>query len=142
MARKKHKPRGWGKGYQIIIPLEVQEFPKLDELKAARYLIPYFESNIEFVPTKLGKKTPDFKINGVYWELKSPRNTAPKNISKKLRQALKQAKCIIIDLGYTTMSPKLALEIVERSYNRRKNNISRLIVIQKNHQIIELTPTP
>ena len=130
--------QGLGKGYKIIVPMEVQCLPNAEEYDAARRLVAYFDQDIEIVPTRRRKKTPDFKIGDEYWELKTPRSNRQQVIARMLRRALKQARCIIIDLRHSQMSPVLARELLERAYRIRKNRIKRLVVIDRNKKVMEV----
>ena len=67
------------KNYSIIIPAEVQPGPSPKELSAARILLEYFKKDIVFVSRK-NNRTPDFLIDGLFWELKTPTGTGKYNL--------------------------------------------------------------
>ena len=77
MVRKK-KESG-----KIILPAGMKPRPEEHELHVASILSGYFNADVEFVP-RANQRTPDFLINGVLWELKSPTGTGKNNIQRQL----------------------------------------------------------
>jgi hypothetical protein len=73
--------------------------PNDDEIKAALFLIDR-GLNIKFLKASRirGSKTPDFSINGVNWELKTPRKTGKYTLDHEERAGLKQSENLIFDL--------------------------------------------
>lgn len=84
MASKRNKP---GK---IIIPVGMKPRPRQHEIEVAEILAEYFKLDVEFVPTT-NRNTPDFLIDGVLWELKSPQGKGKNNVERQLKYALHQS---------------------------------------------------
>ncbi len=85
------------KEHLVIIPSEVKPKPSETEISAAYILADFFQADVKFIPRE-NHKTPDYLIDGVKWELKSPTGTGKYNIQHCLQDALKQSSYIIIDV--------------------------------------------
>ncbi len=77
--------------YRVIIPAGLKPFPARYEISAADLLTNYFKADVEFI-LRSNQKTPDFLIQSVKWELKSPTGTGKNNIERQLQAGLKQSK--------------------------------------------------
>ena len=80
----------------VIIPSDVIPQPSDTEISAAYILSEFFDADVRFIP-RANHKTPDFLIDGMKWELKSPKGTGKYNIQHCLQDALKQSTYVIID---------------------------------------------
>ena len=92
---------------------------------------------VEFLPESI-HKTPDIRLDGIEFEIKSPITNKTEKIERNIKRALKQSDNIIIDssrirnyqeqriLGYLTQKA------------RTQKQIHRLIFITKNGQIIDI----
>lgn len=119
----------------VIIPSEVNPKPSDTEITAAYILAGYFNADVKFIPRE-NHKTPDYLINGIKWELKSPKGTGKYNIQHCLQDALKQSTYIIID----ARSSKQHMEKIrhELEYQMKlTKKISRLLCISKSKKVIE-----
>ena len=65
--------------YQVIIKTGLADLPKEHELSAALILAGYFKSDVTFLRPQTDK-TPDIEVNGLKWEIKSPRGNGKKII--------------------------------------------------------------
>jgi hypothetical protein len=86
-----------------------------------------------------GAKTPDIEMNGLLWEIKSPKGKSPLTIENNLRLALLQSPNVVIDLR--RMDGRIPtyklLREVERQFELAKS-IKRLIVITRQEERIDL----
>lgn len=82
--------------YRVIIPVGMKPSPASYEIGAAELLAKFFKADVEFI-LRANLKTPDFKINGIMWELKSPTGSGRNNIERQLQTGLKQSPNIIFD---------------------------------------------
>lgn len=80
----KRKPQA-GK---IIIPSGMKPRPRQHEIDVAGVLAEHFKVDVEFMLTT-ERKSPDFLIDGVLWELKSPQGSGKNNIQRQLKYASK-----------------------------------------------------
>jgi hypothetical protein len=110
--------------------------PEKFELTAADILLGYFEYDLEFVLRKVNA-TPDFVINGVAWELKSPTGKGKRNVQHQFNRALKQSRNIIFDARQS----KMDIRKIRNQLNyftkkaKRSKAISRLLLINKESKI-------
>lgn len=115
--------------YSIIIPSNVRLQPSKIEISAAIILSDFFHTDIQLIP-KSNYKTPDFVINNLFWELKSPTGKGKYNIQHALRSAVKQSENIIFDARYS----KLHIAKIKHELNfqfQKSRSIRRLIMINK-----------
>lgn len=121
---------------KIIIPFGV--FPERHELETASvFLAKGFD--VEFImPNRTrGSKTPDVKIDGTLWEMKTPMGKSKNTIYNALRRGAKQSKHIVIDLRYTKIPDEQAVKDLQFSLSRVKS-IKRILVIMKSSEITTL----
>ncbi len=124
------------KNYSIIIPAEVQPGPSPKELSAARILLEYFKKDIVFVSRK-NNRTPDFLIDGLFWELKTPTGTGKYNLQHALKSASGQSDNIVIDARFSKMHiNRIKSEL--RFQLSKANKINRLLLIDKQKAVIEI----
>jgi hypothetical protein len=123
--------------YKVIIPVGMKPSPARYELSAADLLASYFKTDVEFI-LRANQKTPDFLIGNVRWELKSPTGKGRRNIERQLQIGLKQSKNIVFDARRS----KIHIAKVKNELNyqfRLAKGIRRMLLIEKNKNIIELT---
>ena len=122
--------------YSIIVPGEVYPKPTSKELSAAYILVEYFKTDLKFVVRTNGR-TPDFLIDGKYWELKTPTGNGKYNLQHALRSAAGQSENIIIDARFSKIHiSKIKNEL---SYQfRHSKNIKRLLLIDKQKNVVEI----
>lgn len=118
----------------VIIPNNVRLTPTARELSAARILADYFQTIVECVSCN-NHKTPDFIINGITWELKTPTGTGKYNIQHALKHALDQSCNIVIDARFSKMHiTKIKHELAYQARITRK--IKQLLLIEKTGKIV------
>jgi len=133
---KKTKQINSGK---VIIPVGHPNPPSLHEEDVAKILAFHYETTVEFImPTDdYKRKTPDIKMLGVEWEIKSPKGKSKSTVGTQISRASKQANNIIID----TRKTKLRYERIETSVKlemKKRHNIKKVILINKSKKIVEL----
>ena len=125
------------KEYSVIIPHSYKPPPSDDEISAADILVEFFKANVKFVRRSAGK-TPDFLINGSYWELKSPTGSGKHNIQHKLQDAALQSCNVVLDGRKSKLHPDKLKNEVNHQFELIKK-IKRLIFINKSGKAIELS---
>ena len=121
--------------YSIIVPKNVFPKPSPREISAAHILSKYFKSDVKFIP-RSNQKTPDFLINGLHWELKTPTGTGKYNIQHLLHSAIRQSKNIVVDTRFSKMHiTRIKNELTFHSSVTTKG-IKRLLLITKDEKII------
>ena len=79
-------------------------------------------------------RTPDIKMDGLLWEIKSPKGSSSRTIETNLRCASKQSANIIIDLRRIKIDEIRAFSQIKKEIKFRKI-IKNIIVIRKNYEI-------
>ena len=94
--------------------------------------------NVELIPPNniKGVHTPDIKMNGREWEIKTPLGEGKYLISNTIQRAAKQSSNVIIDLRRTKRHQIKCLRELEREFNKSKS-LKRLLVITKSGKILD-----
>lgn len=94
--------------------------------------------DIELIPPSYipNTKTPDFKMNGLLWEMKSPIGKTRSTIEHAFQAAIKQSKNIVFDLRRVQMPNEKAIKILEQLFHYSKN-AKHLLIITKDKKILE-----
>ncbi|MBP6005656.1 hypothetical protein KA531_02020 [Candidatus Saccharibacteria bacterium] len=101
---------------------------------AAQLLAEYFKTNVEFI-SRSNHKTPDFIINGVKWELKSPTGIGKRNIERQLQTGIKQSKNIIFDARRSKIHIARIRNVLNYQFRLAKS-IKRIVLIDKSKNVI------
>lgn len=125
------------KSYRVIIPTELKPSPARYEVSAATLLANYFKADVEFV-VRSNHKTPDFLINDVAWELKSPTGNGKRNIQRQLQTGMKQSRNIVFDARRSKIHIARIKHILNYQFHTTKS-LERMLLIDKNKNVIELT---
>lgn len=124
------------KSGKIIIPAGMRPRPRQHEIDVAEVLAEHFKIDIEFVPAT-ERNTPDFLIDGMLWELKSPQGKGRNNIQRQLKYALKQSQNIIISahrskLHINKIKGELTIQF------KKTRSLKRLLLIDKAGKVVEI----
>ncbi|MDR1088444.1 MAG: hypothetical protein LBL23_04160 [Coriobacteriales bacterium] len=124
----------------VIVPPNHPNPPEPHEIEAAWILARHYSTAVEFlVPIDgYGIKTPDFVMDGVLWELKSPLGKSRNTIGNQFMKASRQSRHIIIDAQRTridddTIITRIRLEMVK---NRK---IKKVLIIKKSQKVVEIS---
>ncbi|MCA9342997.1 hypothetical protein KC950_03240 [Candidatus Saccharibacteria bacterium] len=123
--------------YRVILPTNLKPSPARYELTAAQLLAEHFKTDVEFI-SRSNHKTPDFLIDGVKWELKSPTGTGKRNIERQLQTGIKQSKNIVFDARRSKIHIARIKNVLNYQFRLAKS-IERIVLIDKSKNIIELT---
>lgn len=97
--------------------------------------------NIEFIRRSEEERvtSADIIMDGIVWEMKSPKASNLKTIEKNLRKATKQARNVIFDSRRMKGIPDHAIERELRTCaNGRVANLDRLLFVNRNSHIIDI----
>jgi hypothetical protein len=119
--------------YRVIIPQGVNPPPERFELSAANILLGFFKSDITFLPVT-SYKTPDFIVDNVRWELKSPLGKGKRNLQHQIHRALHQSKYIIFDARRSKIRITKTRSYL-KNYVTEDKRIKRLLLITKNGNV-------
>lgn len=123
----------------IIDTSKLRVLPEKHEYETARYFADR-GYNIEFIPpsNSPNMRTPDFKMDGVLWEVKCPTGKSKRTIENSFRKAMLQSTSLIFDLRHSNLQEEKALSELEHRFNQ-KRSVKRLYVIKKNGLLLEYT---
>ena len=94
-------------------------------LRELGYLVePIPPSNTKWNPN------PDFIIDGLIWELKSPVTKKKQTIKRIVKEASRQSENLIVDLRFAKIDENIAFRILEHEFNSSRR-IKRLVIIRK-----------
>ena len=94
--------------------------------------------DVELIPKSniKGIHTPDARINGIRWEIKSPIGEGKYLMSNTIQKAVKQSHNIIIDLRRTKRHQAKCLHELEKEFKKSKS-VHRLKIIKKDGKSID-----
>ena len=123
----------------IVVPPGV--FVDIHEKLAADFLAAKMGYDVTFLVPNRNKnaKTPDIEMNGLIWEIKSPKGKSSRTIENNLRLALQQSPNTVLDLRRMDgrVPTNKYLKEVERRFNDAKA-IRHIIVITRQEVAIDL----
>jgi hypothetical protein len=95
--------------------------------------------DVEFIPPKQaqGSKTPDIKMNGLKWEMKSPTKNGKHTLDRAMKAGLKQSDNLIFDLRRISNTGKKATLKLQKDFATTKK-WRRLIIITKEKKLLTL----
>ncbi len=122
----------------IVVPPGV--FVDVHEKIAADFLAVEIGADITFlVPNRQkGRKTPDIEMDGLLWEIKSPKGKSSRTIENNIRLAILQSPYIILDLRRLDgrIPTRKHLNEIERQFSLAKS-IRHIIVITRQETSID-----
>lgn len=95
--------------------------------------------DVELIPKseRKGIHAPDVIINGLRWEMKSPKGEGKYLMQNTIQKAVKQSRNVIVDLRRTKRSQERCLQELEKEFDRSKS-LQRLKIITKSCRILDL----
>jgi hypothetical protein len=123
--------------YDVIVQTNVIDAPKEHELSAALILADHFKVDIIFLRPET-KKTPDIDVNGIKWEIKSPKGNGKKTIDNNLRAAHKQSRNVVLDLRRAKLHQNKAIARIDYYLSAGSHKIQHLKIITKTRKIIDI----
>mgnify|MGYP006902023686 CR=1 FL=1 len=94
--------------------------------------------DIELIQPNFEQKTPDIKMEKLFWEIKRPTANSKYTIPHAFKSALKQSPNIIFDLRSSKLHQEQALNRLKKEFELSKG-VKRLKVILKSQRIIDFT---
>jgi hypothetical protein len=121
---------------RIIIPAGI--IPEKHELEAASFFAARGK-DIEFLLPRFAKgvKNPDIRMDGIIWEIKSPRGKSKRTIENNYRAAQHQSENVIFDIRKIGMDENIAIAKIKREFSLRRDRIKRIKVITKSNIILD-----
>lgn len=94
--------------------------------------------DVELIPksNRKGEHTPDIKMLGLLWEMKSPKGQGKWLIKNTIQKASHQAENIVVDLRRVKIHESKCLTEIERYYKMSKR-IKKVKVVTKTGDVID-----
>ena len=114
--------------------------PEAHEIQTALFLKKHGKKIIFLAPKNQNHvKTPDIKMDGKSWEIKSPKSAGSRTIEAAFRQAIKQSENVIFDLRNSKATDEANLSRLRHVYGLiRGKKVKNLIVITKEQKLLDL----
>jgi hypothetical protein len=95
---------------------------------------------VEFVPesTRDLTKSPDIIVEGLRWEMKSPKTDKWNQIQNNLKKANRQSKYIIIDSQRIKHLPDKSIQNFLLERYKKQKSIKRLLFVNRKRQVIDI----
>lgn len=95
--------------------------------------------NVELIPKSnlQGVRTPDVRIEGLLWEIKSPKGEGESLMKNTVQKACRQLCNVIVDLRRVKRYQEKCLSELNREFEYSRS-LKRLKIITKNGSIIDL----
>ena len=118
--------------------------PQSHEIQTALFLKKHGKKITFLAPKNQNRiKTPDIKMDGKMWEIKSPVSTGSRTIEAAFRQALKQAENIIFDLRRSKANDSANISKINKQIGLISHKkLKRVIVITKAQEILDINNRP
>jgi len=129
--------------YSEKIAYQDGAYPESHEKRTARILVDVLNEKILFLASdrQRGTKTPDIRMKGLLWEIKSPKGKSSRTIENNFRIAAKQSQNIIFDLSRTSIQDDKALSQINKQFRENKS-AKRIIVITKKRKLVDIKRHP
>ena len=124
--------------YKVIVETSERDRPHDFEMSAAIIIANYFKDDVVFLRTT-ALKSPDLKIKGEIWELKSPIGNSKNTIHNVFVTARHQSYNIIIDLRRCKMDENKAFARIREAFNKRRRVKCQLKIINKREDVIDIS---
>jgi hypothetical protein len=94
--------------------------------------------DVELIPPvqRKGARTPDIRMLGLEWEMKSPKSNGKYTIEHSFRSALKQSPNIIFDIRGSKIPQEKCVTEIERRFNDFKK-VNRVMIITKKQKLLD-----
>jgi hypothetical protein len=125
---------------EIIVPDGLNAAPEEREFGAALILAHYFRTDVEFLRPvdDYKRKTPDVKIGGKLWEIKTLEGHSRTTVGNQIQRASKQSKYIVIDSRFTKLLDSVVIINIRRELKARPS-IKEVLLINKLGKVVEVT---
>jgi hypothetical protein len=124
------------KSGSIVIPNNVSPGPH--EYRVAVILKAFGKDVVFIEPSNAYKvKSADIFMDGLAWEIKSPKSSSYRSLTYRIRKAIKQSKHVIIDTSKTKLNDT-AIIIKLRKISVLEKSLQNLKIVTKDRKIIDI----
>jgi len=125
------------KKYKVIVSTDLSDAPRDHEMSAALILAHHFKTDVTFLRPQT-RKTPDIDVDGIKWEIKSPKGNSKKTIENNLRLARRQSRYIVLDLTRSKIHTTKAVAKAKFYIRTEAHSVKHLKIITKAQKIIDI----
>jgi hypothetical protein len=120
---------------EVLIPEGMK--PKRMDISAAWILADHFDAKVEFLRpvNQFMRRTPDFDIDGMRCELKTPESNKPKKIIERIRSGVEQSPIVVVDSRKTKILDKRMIELAQEALNDIRA-ARKIILITKTKKVL------
>jgi hypothetical protein len=124
---------------RVVIPAGHPNPPEPHEREVAWILARHFSCTVEFlIPIDdYKRKTADFIMNKVEWEMKSPLGNSKSTVHHQIGRAAKQSKYIVFDGRRTSLADDILLSRI-RAELKEHSSIKQVLFISKNSKVLAI----
>jgi len=113
--------------------------PEKHEFDTAKYFADLGKDVVFIKPSTIkGQHTPDIRMDGFEWEIKSPQGNSKRTIENNFRNAVMQSKYIIFDLRRIKLHDNQCVPKLEKEFRVRRY-LKKLLIIKKDGTLLEIT---
>ena len=113
--------------------------PEKHEFDTAKYFADLGKDVVFIKPIAIkGQHTPDIRMDGFEWEIKSPQGNSKRTIENNFRNAVMQSKYIIFDLRRIKLHDNQCVPKLEKEFRVRRY-LKKLLIIKKDGTLLEIT---
>ncbi|MBO7453682.1 MAG: hypothetical protein J6U54_25400 [Clostridiales bacterium] len=113
--------------------------PEKHEFDTAKYFADLGKDVVFIKPSTIkGQHTPDIRMDGFEWEIKSPQGNSKRTIENNFRSAVMQSKYIIFDLRRIKLHDNQCVPKLEKEFRVRRY-LKKLLIIKKDGTLLEIT---
>ncbi len=108
------------------------------ERATVEFLVEHYEKVISLIVPSYTphNRNPDFMMDGVLWEMKSPQGKNLRTVEHAFKNAAKQSENIVIDLRRTKLATSSAVKLLEKRFNLSRH-VKRLLVITREENVVD-----
>jgi len=124
---------------QVVIPPNLPNPPSVNEVDVAWIMARHYQQSIEFLKPidDYKRKTPDYVMGGVLWEIKTPQGKSRATIGRILKRASKQSRNVVIDCSFMGLPFDSIVNLLRFELGKRRQ-IKKVVLITKNKEVIEI----
>ena len=124
---------------QVIIPTNLSNPPAPHEVDVAWIIAKHYGQNVEFLKPidDYKRKTPDFVMGGILWEIKSPQGKSRATIGRTLKRASKQSRNIVIDCRRMALPYDNIIRMIRFELSKRRQ-VKKVVLITKKKEVVEI----
>ena len=121
------------------ILVEPGAYPEKHELRTAEVLVSKYDRVLFLKPVDLYNiKSADILMNGLKWEIKSPKTRSLSGVEQILKRATKKSQNIVLDSQRIKCLRDIELERYLHNKAAQQKTIKKLIFVNRKREIVDI----